>query len=66
MVEKEMRNFALRDKDGNEIGVFAGKQPRQVQEAKERLWTVKNPCYACWQDQEYGWRGHNRFGETLY
>ena len=30
MAEKEMRNFALRDKDGNEIGVFAGKQPRQA------------------------------------
>ena len=30
MVEKEMRNFALRDKDGNEIGVFTGKQPRQA------------------------------------
>jgi hypothetical protein len=28
MAEKEMRNFALRDKDGNEIGVFTGKQPR--------------------------------------
>jgi hypothetical protein len=38
----------------------------QVQEAKERLWTVKNPCYACWQDQEYGWRGRNRFGESMY
>ncbi|TRZ67926.1 MAG: chromosomal protein MC1 [Methanothrix sp.] len=24
------RNFALRDKDGNEIGVFSGKQPRQA------------------------------------
>ena len=30
MAEKEMRNFALRDKDGNEIGVFTGKQPRQA------------------------------------
>jgi hypothetical protein len=30
MVEKEMRNFALRDKDGNEVGVFTGKQPRQA------------------------------------
>lgn len=38
----------------------------QVQEAKERLWTVRNPCYACWQDQEYGWRGQNRFGESMY
>jgi len=28
MVEK--RNFALRDKDGIEIGVFSGKQPRQA------------------------------------
>ena len=27
MAEKEMRNFALRDKDGNEIGVFTGKAP---------------------------------------
>lgn len=24
------RNFALRDKEGNENGVFAGKQPRQA------------------------------------
>jgi hypothetical protein len=24
------RNFALRDADGNEIGVFTGKQPRQA------------------------------------
>jgi len=30
VVEKEIRNFALRDKDGNEIGVFTGKQPRQA------------------------------------
>ena len=30
MAEKEMRNFALRDKDGNEIGVFTGKLPRQA------------------------------------
>jgi len=30
MAEKEMRNFALRDKDSNEIGVFAGKSPRQA------------------------------------
>ena len=28
MIEK--RNFALRDKEGNEIGVFSGKQPRQA------------------------------------
>ena len=26
----EKRNFALRDAKGNEIGVFAGKQPRQA------------------------------------
>jgi hypothetical protein len=26
----EKRNFALRDKEGNEIGVFCGKQPRQA------------------------------------
>lgn len=30
MAEKETRNFALRDKDGNEIGVYAGKSPRQA------------------------------------
>jgi uncharacterized protein YpmB len=30
MAEKESRNFALRDKKGNEIGVFAGKSPRQA------------------------------------
>ena len=30
MAEKEMRNFALRDKDGNEIGVFTGRSPRQA------------------------------------
>jgi Non-histone chromosomal protein MC1 len=30
MVEKEMRNFALRDLEGNEIGVFTGKLPRQA------------------------------------
>jgi hypothetical protein len=28
MIEK--RNFALRDGDGNEIGVFSGRQPRQA------------------------------------
>ncbi len=27
---KEIRNFALRDKDGNEIGIFTGKSPRQA------------------------------------
>jgi hypothetical protein len=27
----------------------------QVQGTKERLWTVKNACRTCWQDQEYGW-----------
>lgn len=26
----EMRNFALRDVQGNEIGVFTGKSPRQA------------------------------------
>ena len=30
MAEKEMRNFALQDKDGNEAGVFTGKAPRQA------------------------------------
>jgi hypothetical protein len=30
MAEKEMRNFALRDENGNEIGVFTGKSPRQA------------------------------------
>ena len=30
MAEKETRNFVLRDKDGNENGVFTGKQPRQA------------------------------------
>ncbi len=30
MTEKETRNFALRDKEGNEIGVFVGKSPRQA------------------------------------
>ena len=30
MAENAMRNFALRDKDGNEIGVFTGKSPRQA------------------------------------
>jgi hypothetical protein len=30
MSEKETRNFALRDKDGNEIGVIRGKAPRQA------------------------------------
>jgi hypothetical protein len=28
--EKEIRNFVLRDKDGNDIGVFTGKAPRQA------------------------------------
>ena len=27
---KENRNFALRDRDGNEIGIFTGKAPRQA------------------------------------
>ena len=30
LVDKEMRNFALRDNDGNEMGVFTGKQPKQA------------------------------------
>ena len=30
IVEKETRNFALRDDQGNEIGVFTGKSPRQA------------------------------------
>ncbi|MFZ2471344.1 MAG: non-histone chromosomal MC1 family protein [Methanothrix sp.] len=30
MTEKEMRNFALRDEKGNEIGIFTGKAPRQA------------------------------------
>jgi len=28
--EKETRNFALRDSEGNEIGVFTGRSPRQA------------------------------------
>ena len=30
ITETEPRNFVLRDKDGNEHGVFTGKQPRQA------------------------------------
>jgi hypothetical protein len=30
MAEKEMRNFVLRDEDGNETSVFTGKAPRQA------------------------------------
>jgi hypothetical protein len=30
IAEKQTRNFALRDEKGNEIGVFAGKSPRQA------------------------------------
>jgi hypothetical protein len=30
LAESEMRNFALRDENGNEIGVFTGKAPRQA------------------------------------
>jgi hypothetical protein len=30
MAENEMRNFALRDENGNEIGVFTGKTSRQA------------------------------------
>jgi len=30
MAENEMRNFALRDENGNEIGVFTGRSPRQA------------------------------------
>ena len=30
MTTKEMRNFALRDENGNEICVFTGKSPRQA------------------------------------
>ena len=30
IIMAEMRNFALRDAQGNEIGVFTGKSPRQA------------------------------------
>ena len=30
IADKEIRNFALRDAQGNEIGVFTGKSPRQA------------------------------------
>ena len=30
MAENKMRNFALRDGNGNEIGVFTGRSPRQA------------------------------------
>ena len=30
IITAEMRNFALRDAQGNEIGVFTGKSPRQA------------------------------------
>lgn len=30
MAGKMLENFAFRDKDGNEIGVCTGKQPRQA------------------------------------
>jgi hypothetical protein len=30
MAEKEIKNFALRDENGNEIGIFTGKAPRQA------------------------------------
>ena len=30
MAEREMKNYALRDKNGNEVAVFTGKAPRQA------------------------------------
>jgi hypothetical protein len=30
MAENEMKNFALRDAQGSEIGVFTGRSPRQA------------------------------------
>ena len=30
MAEKEMKNYALRDQNGNEVAVFTGKAPRQA------------------------------------
>jgi hypothetical protein len=30
MAEEKTRHFALRDKDGNEMGIFTGKSPRQA------------------------------------
>jgi len=40
----EMRNFALRDAEGNEIGVFTGKSPRQ---AALRQLTGATPISSC-------------------
>lgn len=44
-----MRNFVLRDEDGNEHGVFAGKQPRQaaLKAANRGNGTKKNPETIC-------------------
>ena len=40
-----MRNFILRDEDGNEHGIFTGKQPRQaaLKAANRGKGTKKNP-----------------------
>ncbi|MFQ6055587.1 MAG: non-histone chromosomal MC1 family protein [Methanosarcinales archaeon] len=41
----EKRNFALRDDEGNEIGVFSGRQPRQaaLKAANRHGGTKENP-----------------------
>jgi len=57
MAEKETRNFALRDKDGNEIGVFTGKQPRQAAlkqqiEATQKSYFGKGEPRSCIYSQE--------------
>jgi hypothetical protein len=45
ITETEPRNFVLRDEDGNEHGVFTGKQPRQaaLKAANRGNGTKKNP-----------------------
>ncbi len=47
------------DKYNNPNSVFW-----KVQEAKERLWTVKSTCYGCWPD--YGWMERGRSWESKY
>ena len=36
----------------------------QVQETKERLWAIKNPCYGCW--QENNWMQRSSYWDNRY
>jgi len=51
MAEKEIRNFALRDKDGNEIGGIHGKAAQAGGSKSCKSWSYRHQAERAWNQE---------------